>query len=842
MSLVSKAFSKVDSYGRQVRLTIGKTDTVSTGLGGFFTIAALAATISLAAATISNYLHHMSPSISFQYDYFPDPGGLELNSSNFLFSITNQDADFFLDSAMVSFNMIYVVQKRLPNGSYVRDKYPIPLVKCTREYWKGFEADYDMQNMGNRLCPSIDQYNITGTFLSWEYVYIQLEVQKCKNRTDQPDIICKPQDELDAILPGKDIAVSLMYTDNIFNLNDWQNPVKRYVTSLHWNIAPEVLSKKTDVFISQYDIITDDNYLLEGYWESNYSTFQVNAEERNQNYAPEASDIYMKIYLRKSSSFTTATRLFLKAGDVLESLGGLSGFWFALFGVIAMIYNKKIFEVKMANSLYEFDKNYDSKPKPQNKKGIGEKNHSEITTNKNLPDVRSKKGRLCGPVKDCCNSFRNCLRRMSCRKTNSKKTSASIQLGQKQIQSARALKSVERDNKAKATDKVKLYLKSFQNYSKGFGKKMTYNFWDFIAWVLCCGRRKKDRLISLAAERLQEDTDITQILKRLQDLEKLKTLFFNEHQRRVFSYTRPPLISLEDHKLICAPPATKQSKAKAKEKAKEPRRSFLRNSIEILKLRRKNLLQKDPFEDVDSISKFALIFDSYRKLRRAKNKINKELLRQLDSDVEEVLYNLDFDLKVDSTFSNEYFKIMAIRVFEDLFFEAKRKTKKLSKEDAANIIARKWLSASRKRKARDVKKVTRMILLSKKDLNPDHPDMMSAEDTSKKEDLGSLDRDDDILQEYEREDPLGSVEEEGIDFDDDEILNDLYNYEEDIEDLQTPKVAVNKPNNVRLIETGGSYPPMRSREDSRLEIHTHLTTEAGEAMLSNNEKKKTRFG
>ena len=809
MSFVSKLLSKVDGYEQHVRLTIGKDDSVATGLGGFFTIAALAATISLAAATLSNYLYHMSPQIQFQYDYFPDPGGLDLNSSNFLFSITNQDADYFLDSAMVSFNMIYVVQTRLPNGTYLREKHPIPLVKCTREYWKGFEADYDMQNMGNRLCPSIDQYNITGTFLSWEYVYIQLEVQKCKNRTDQPDIICKPKEELDAILPGKDIAVSFMYTDNIFNLNDWENPVKRFVTSMHWNIAPGVLSKKTDVFISQYDIITDDNYLLEGYWESNHSTYQVNAQERNQNYAPEPSDVYMKIYLRKSSTFTTATRQFLKAGQVMEALGGLAGFWFALFGAIAIFYNRKVFELRMANALYEFDKNYDKKPP--------KKTEGNETKKKGFYKYFSR----------CKNCFQKCFRRVTrSRKTNYSTNSAANPAAD-QLASPRVLDPghgiPDGEKQVQASDRVKLYLKSFQNYSQKLGKKMSYSHWDFLIGVFLCGRRKKDKLISIASEKVQEDTDIIQILKRLQELEKLKDIFFNDHQKRVFAYSRPPLISLEESEMLNqAKPPPKPNQ----DKPNKQRQSFFRNSIQ--KLRRKNLLQKDPMEDIDNISKFALIFDSYRKIRRIKNsRINKELIKLLDSEMEEALYNLDFELKVDKTFSNEYFKIMAIRVFEDLFFRAKRKKKKLSKEDAANIIARRWLLATKKRKARDVRKVTRMITMSRRTMILPHqhqptPDLESA-DVSKKEELGSVDREDDILNEYERGggDDFGSNDEDYTvrkdphDFEDDEILNDLYNYGEEIGDLQTPIVSKRVSNNVRALESPTNF---RSNEDSRIDM------------------------
>ena len=817
MGFVSTLFSKCDGFEQPVKLSIEKDDSVKTGFGGLLTIAAVTATLVLAAATISDFLNHTNPALSYDYDYLPDPGYLELNSSNFLFSITNQDSDFFLDSAMVSFNLIYVVQKRFENGTISRTKHPVPLVKCTREYWAGFESDYDTQNMGNRLCPTIDQYNISGQFLSSEYIYLQLEVQKCKNRTDQPDIICKPKEELDTILPGKDIAISFMYTDNMFNLNDWQNPVKRYVTNLHWDIAPEVLSKKTDVFVSQYDIVTDDNYLLDGYWQSEISTYQINGVSRDQNFAPESGDVYMKIYIRKSSSFTIATRQFLKSGQVLESIGGLAGFWFTLLGVVAVFYNKRTFQVKMANSLYEFDQNDNNHPP----KKPGDKTAS-----------------ISGKKRRCCNSLSNCVRKITCRRAKAKTVDYGIKSSD-QIQSPSNLGLAvgQKEEELQPTDRVKMYVRSFQTYSKRVGKKMTYSSWDFIIGILACGRRKKDKLISLAAERIEEDTDIIHILKRIQDLEKMKSLFFNEHQKRVFSYSRPPLISLEENELPTKPKP--KPVKQPKDNTQRPKRSFIRKSFEKLKLRRRNLFQKDPLEDVDSVSKFALIFESYRKLRKVKNsRLNKDLIKLLDPDMGEALYNLDFELKVDQTFRYEYFKIMAIRVFEDLFFNAKRKKANLSKEDAANIIARRWLMR-KKKIARDVKKMKTLIINAKSQQNLD--------ENAKKERIGRESQEIDIFDEMHREDPeehegsdevnIYKMPEIDLDIRDDEILNDVYNYGEEIENFQTPIISARIPNS-KLADTS---PTPRLVNDGDIKMEIHSPDASGNMMLSPGGQRKSRF-
>jgi len=795
-------------------------------------MAAVALTLALAAGSISDFLYHTNPSTAFQFEYFNDPGEIILNTSNFLFSITDQDPDFFLESAILSFNLRYSIYTRYPNGTLIKNNTNIPLIRCTKDYWKGFEVEFDALNMSNRLCPSQTFYNISGQFLTWTYQFFSIDVVKCKNRTDQPDIVCKPKAELDAKLPAKDITISFTYTDNIINLNDWENPVTRFVTDLHWDIAPTVLAKKTDIFVSQYDIITDDNFLLPGYWTKNLSTFQINGVERPQNYAPQPDnpDQYFKLYLRKSSSFTTATRTYLKIGDLFGTIGGLGQFWVALLGVFAILYNRKLFEVRMANYLYEFDNTYDSKPasKPGADPSAGAQGQSK---RKNcLHFLYFLMSRKC--CRNCCRKRKNVQGDPKQVQENNNNQAKQVPIsGTKLSPSSSILGGSNQEN---PTSKVKLYLRSFQEYSRGIGKKMEWTFWDFLLGLITCGRRKKDRLISLAAEKIQEDTDIIHILKRVQDLEKLKELFFNEHQRRVFGYSRPPLISLEDQELERLMKLKRQ-----KDLAKQnPKQGFIRNSIQKFRSRRTNLLKKDPLIDVDNMTRFAQMFDSYRKVRRSQGRLNKDLIRLLDLELEKALYDLDFDLREDAAFSHEYFKIMAIRVFEDLFFKAKRK-KKMCKEDAANLIARRWLQASKKRKAKEVRKAIRLKTIANLERKATTTNIETTVPEQKPQRRKEESRDD-FLQEYEREDlDYGNGDSDDLkklsldyDFEDDEILNEDFNYGEDIDNMQTPKYTHKHASNLRTALA--TSPRVAILDDSRIEIRVLDLQKTGTKSITSN--------
>ena len=644
--MLGKFVAAFDQFGQQVKLSINSHDEFKTTTGGIMTILAIGLTMIMAAGSVSNYLKHEEPAIAFEYDYTPDPGLSPLNSSNYLFSITAQDSDFNISASYLGFNLFQTTIARYPNGSSTKVKTRIPLQRCPLEYWAGFEDDYYLYNISNRLCPTVMDYNITGSYLSVVYTYLSIEVVGCQNRTDQPDIVCLPQETLDAKVPGKEITLSYMYTDNMFNLNDWTNPVKRYVTNLHWVLAPKLLTKETDIFLQQYDIITDDNYFLNGYWVKNESTYQINGVERDQNYAPVKSggnDVYMKIYLRKSSSSTIATRTFSKAADILSTIGGLAGFLFMLFGVIAIIYNKILYQVTISNALYEFDI-----PVPPKKN-----------------DKNSKRG--------CCPKRR---------KTTVLPSSASPEKSQ---------------GASDRINRLQLYIKSFDKYTKGQERKLKFNFFDFIMGVLSCWRRKKDRLIAKASEKIEQDTDIIQILKRLQELEKLKEFFFDPNQREIFSYSPPPLITTE----IILDKSVARSLSAASPGPKTPNAG---------KQRRKSILARNSNQpdvaDVGVFGKFSSLFDAYQKVRRQKTKMNKQLLALLDAEMEETLYNLDYELKIDLEFSKQYYKIIGLRAFEDLLKKAQKKNKKMTKTEAADLIARRWLMKYKSRmKTKELEKI-----------------------------------------------------------------------------------------------------------------------------------------
>jgi hypothetical protein len=80
---------------------------------------------------------------------------------------------------------------------------------------------------------------------------------------------------------------------------------------------------------------------------------------------------------------------------------------------------------------------------------------------------------------------------------------------------------------------------------------LNYNYWDLISkYCCCCLRRKrrlamKDALLEKALSNVAVEMDITLVMRRLNEFDKLKRVFFNKEQLKLFDFIPPPVISIK---------------------------------------------------------------------------------------------------------------------------------------------------------------------------------------------------------------------------------------------------------------------------------------------------------
>ena len=641
--------SYIDIFGSQITLTACQKEKFTSGFGGVLTLIALTFTTLFSIRATVDCVTRSEATIASQVINVANPGPLQLNSSNFIFAIGYENNEYPLSSSIFNFQMKYIVRQQQPDGTVTSTTKTVPLVKCTLDYWEGYETEYKMYGLNNYLCPSTTNYILSGVRKGSNFSSFSLEVVSCVNLAYQPDVVCKSPADLATIVPSNTAKISLIYTDNTFNFGEYDSPVTRYVSSYSWNVAPGLLTKQVEIPVTQQTIATDGNLMLTVPPSLNI-TYRINGAEKI-DVSPKVTsgglDVYMSIQFVKSTQLAVTSRIFAKLDSVFATVGGVGSTLIGILAFVGVAYNEYAMKIQIANTLYEFD----------------------------LPKGSSQKK----ASKRCCQRRR---RKVEDEKSISSSGSSDKKAPESDTSLIKIVDTAKAPEKSNSDAQIGAVMTAFNNYEKSFGRTLPFSLWEYIKRIYNCGKRKEDLLASEATERMEKEVDLTYILKKLGEVEKLKEVFFDENQREVFSYSRTPKIYLENESDDPSNPQAIQKKADSKQDEKK---------------------KKQTAREVNTLRKFAMLFRSYQKLcKQNKDPINQKLLDLVDSEMQDILYELDYQLRTDPALKAAFYQNLSVRAFEEILAR-KRKNKQsfgLTKQQAAYIIGKRLLNATRSKKNR----------------------------------------------------------------------------------------------------------------------------------------------
>ena len=651
-----------DLFHQKVKLSIRNSDRFTTSAGSILTLIVIIITIFQSLSTLQDIFNHQSPIITTERAVLADPGHLALNSSNFVFAVRVQDYGFNLSSAYASINVTLWSYILHPNGTMNRFVTFVPLKKCSIEYMKGFEKEFVKQSIDHALCPTIMEYDITGTYNVDRFDFIQVQVRTCTNSSLQPDIVCKPKEESEAILKELTVGVQLFFSNSIITPTNYTDPVEYYMSQHYWYTRPGKQTIETDLFLTQQDIITDDNVFFAGWGKQTLTTYQLDlTEERPQTIGVEYLDddegsySFINIYMRKSHFLYTTKRVFPKLQQGLATIGGIFSLTVGFFGALAILYTNRIYALQIANELYEFD----------------------------LP----------------CETQKDQKRRKCCRKRTSHKISSlndsSLKLNDELGDKNEVGKSI--------------YMERFSKYAQGSQRRLNYTFWDFLLSFVPFLKRTKEAFLKKAMTMVGRDIDILQIVRQLQDVDRLKKILLDQDQLTVFSYSRPPLVTInegsESSQLTVGSKTQLDQYSNIREN-ESPKQSPVKKKkanrvLGPFKDQRKNQIF-EANQHYNSVYQFARLFDSYRKLIKNNDRlpVNLKILKMIDPEMHETLFNLQLEIKMNSEAAREYYKMIGMKAFEDLLFKIRlKRQEKMSRLEASLVIANRIKEFLKKKRA-----------------------------------------------------------------------------------------------------------------------------------------------
>ncbi|CAD8150135.1 unnamed protein product [Paramecium octaurelia] len=503
-----KGIKQFDLFAQPLQLLVDKKEYHQTLFGSILTVFLLALFSNLLYQKIVTLFDRSNPTSLSSEIYHSQPEQYSLMPSNFTmtFAFQNSTYNTYIDESIYVVNA-YMVKKnvQLKNGQKidVYEKQELPLVNCNEDLIKQKELKeyFSHIDLPTNYCidwNQIPSIQIQGTFDAPKFEYIIMQFNTCteQNKKSQP---CKSQKEIEQALTQNYFSFQISsQTTNLKNPNSPYQPKGQDIfTTISNNIYKEI-----SIYLEPLTTITDVG-LIQTYLDYE-KTLRYGRHTEMLDLSQ--SDLIMNVIIRLDTTEYVDYRTYPKIQEILAELGGLWQVLFSLFYIISKPINKISLLLELINSLYEFK----------------EKQHYDDNSQQKDASI-IKNDKLGSPLQKQLEQqqVQICQDQIVTNKTLSIKEN----ICNKQIRKGRSYKTI-----------LQTYVQYLQKAVFRKSKKMKFGYINAFQALRCIVTKDDDNILQFrqAHKEIYSQLNIFNIIKRLQDVEKLKHIIFNENQRILF--------------------------------------------------------------------------------------------------------------------------------------------------------------------------------------------------------------------------------------------------------------------------------------------------------------------
>lgn len=440
----------------------------------------------------SNMIYHKDPKSIFSQMVTPDPENFELYPENLFFAFGLQDlrnkSQHYIDETIYSIQLI----KRTKVGTNITLQY-INISRCDIEQVPDIDSlkeYYNRNNINNLYCIKNYSEILPELKSTWDgalYKNILINVMGCKNST--PNSECKPIEVIQSYLNSANFAIYL--TNMAVDTNNYEKPITFYGKQIYTPISATTLTY-IEMMFNHLELYSDDGLLFDNLQEIKTVGFASSRQILTLN-----PNLNVQIDMKLDKIKSTYKRKYDTIQEVAANIGGVIQALMIIMKFLVLPLAEMDFRQKLANNLFHFDR----------------KELNEMKENIAKDKYKNKKMRKV-------NVKPNNLRLCSLKNGNMVKETSS-----EAMESRKALKTERNEGKIEIT------------------------YWEYIC---SCFKSQivqtKTSLINKGLRRVDNTLDITYIMNKLVELDKIKALIFDKNQFNLFEYIPKPVIALNEDK------------------------------------------------------------------------------------------------------------------------------------------------------------------------------------------------------------------------------------------------------------------------------------------------------
>ena len=284
---------------------------------------------------------------------------ININSSNFYFAfgIENKETlNRFIDETIYYPEIVYIDRAKV-NGEFITISSKILEYEDCKE--ENFGENYQhllfKGELNNSYCLKDFNSNLelAGGFKYEKMSYIRIKIFPCRNTTKNNNH-CRSQDEIDNFLSNG--YLSILVKDFGLNPSNFTTPIIPTLKDLFTSIDKH-LYRSMVLKYGLTEVNTDEGLIFEEELKEKYLQFREAVqtisflEEEDYKNGNEICLLQLRLY----DVIYIQRRKYTKISEIFSRIGGYMQLIYTLFSIMALFLNKLNLELKIINSIFNFD-------------------------------------------------------------------------------------------------------------------------------------------------------------------------------------------------------------------------------------------------------------------------------------------------------------------------------------------------------------------------------------------------------------------------------------------------------------------------------------------------------
>ncbi|KAM3140758.1 hypothetical protein pb186bvf_007163 [Paramecium bursaria] len=496
-----------DLFQKPVLLMIKKEEAHRTLFGALMTLFLLTVVLILLITSLMTLFNREQPKMISSNQFRPDPDRIELHPSNFTFQVGVQNANYatYIDDSIFKLTATLVTKyNTMVNGTVSAEwlNEDIPLTICSN---KNAIRQTELQTFFSNLdqttvfCVDWDKQEkllLQGDFSSPNYTFILINIDTCTEKNRGPgDPPCQSQD-----IPKIQKLLLVPFGYNTYT-----------------TISPTTF-KEITYYYQPTDVSTDFGLISSDIDYQKSMSFYQARELVDVTTSTNIAQIIFRLTTVESQNF----RSYSKFQDILGQVGGL---WNVLFLVAKYLqYPLSVLSYKLAiiNSLFNFDGqdddiNEETTIKRQQTLKILNVPSEQLFTNREEQQIKP-------------------IRKNKKKLSTIKKKLQNIKIQNDQLENMQ-------DGGSQKNKYATQLNESIKHFFDTVSKKLRLGCLEFTTQFKIGSTKTKQIQYDYSVQKMEKSLDVLYIIKKIQEIDKLKVLLLNQHQIKVFDYLPKPLIT-----------------------------------------------------------------------------------------------------------------------------------------------------------------------------------------------------------------------------------------------------------------------------------------------------------